>query len=104
MRSQSSPGCQSLGESLASVDSSPLDVSREGPVDAYCELADTGSQPLISDGLPGCPYHMTSYREEDIADVDPAFGVQLHHPRFLECIGGPSQPGYWAVPQLNGSK
>ena len=32
---------------------------------------------------------MTSYRVKDIADVDPAFGVQLHHPRFLECIGVP---------------
>ena len=30
---------------------------------------------------------MTSYRDEDIAEVDPTFGVQLHHPRFLECIG-----------------
>ena len=32
---------------------------------------------------------MTSYREEDVAEVDPAFGVQLHPPRFLECIGAP---------------
>ena len=32
---------------------------------------------------------MTSYREEDVAEVDPAFGVQLHHPRFIECIGAP---------------
>ena len=32
---------------------------------------------------------MTSYRVEDVADVDPAFGVQLHHPCFLECIGAP---------------
>ena len=32
---------------------------------------------------------MTSYWEEDFAEVDPAFGVQLHHPRFLECIGAP---------------
>ena len=30
-----------------------------------------------------------SYLEEDIAEMDPAFGVQLHHPRFLECIGAP---------------
>ena len=30
---------------------------------------------------------MTSYLEEDVAEVDLAFGVQLHHPRFLECIG-----------------
>ena len=61
----------------------------EGPFDAYCVLADTGGHPLILDGLTGCPYHMTSYLEEDIAEVDPAFGVQLHHPLFLECIGAP---------------
>ena len=24
-----------------------------------------------------------------MADIDPTFGVQLHHPRFLECIGAP---------------
>ena len=30
---------------------------------------------------------MTTYREEDVAQVDPTFGVQLHHPRFLECVG-----------------
>ena len=28
---------------------------------------------------------MTSYREEDIASVD--FGVQVHHPWFLESVG-----------------
>ena len=45
---------------------------------------------------------MTSYREEDIAEVDPTFGVQLHHPRFLECIEAPESarllgrsPGEW---------
>ena len=44
---------------------------------------------MISDGLPSCPYCMTSYRDENVAEVDPAFGVQLHHPRFIECIGAP---------------
>ena len=37
MRPQSSHGQQSPGESFTSVDSSPLDLSREGPFDAYCE-------------------------------------------------------------------
>ena len=54
---------------LASVDSSLLDLSREGPFDAHCVPADTGSHPLISDGLPSCPYCRTSYREEDVAEV-----------------------------------
>ena len=89
MPSPPSPARQSPREPLASVVSSPMDLSREGPFGACCVLADTGSHPLILDGLPGCPYCMTSYLEEDIAEVDPAFGVQLHHPRFLECIGAP---------------
>ena len=73
MRPQWSPGRQSPGELLTSVDSSLLDVSCEGPFDAYCELSDTGNHPLISTGLPICPYRMTSYRVEEVADVDPAF-------------------------------
>ena len=68
---------------------SPVALPREGPFDAYCETGDTGEHLLISTGLPGCPYRMTTYREEDVAHVDLAFGVQLHHPRFLECIGAP---------------
>ena len=32
---------------------------------------------------------MTTYGDEDVEHVDPTFGVQLHHPRFLECIGAP---------------
>ena len=32
---------------------------------------------------------MTTYREHDLASVDTSFGVQIHHPRFLECVGAP---------------
>ena len=66
-----------------------MDLSREGPFDGYCVPAETGGHPLISDGLTSCPYRMTSHLEEDIAEVDPEFGVQLHHPRVLQCIGAP---------------
>ena len=51
------------------------------------------------EGLPGCPYRMTSYLEEDIADADLAYGVQLNHPRFLErVVGPPSPPVCWVGP------
>ena len=50
-------------------------------------LHQTGDHLLISDGLPGCPYRMTSYARADF--VDPAYGLQLHHHRFLEYIGAP---------------
>ena len=64
---------QSPREPLTSVVSSPMDLFREGPFDAFCVPSDTGSHPLISEGLPGCPYHMTSYQEVDLAPPPPTF-------------------------------
>ena len=84
MRPQSSLVRQSPGKSLAS------ELSREGPFDACCEPSDTGRHLFITKGLPGCPNRMTSYWVEEVADIDPAFGVQLHHLRFLKCIGAQS--------------
>ena len=66
--------------------SSSHDRSREGSFDAYCAPLDTGDHPLVSTGLPGCPYRMTSYAGTNAADVNPAYGIQIHHPRFLEFI------------------
>ena len=40
---------------------------------------------------------MTSYQADDIAEVDPAFGVRLHHSHFLECIGAPELLGHSQV-------
>ena len=78
------------------------DVSREGPFDAYCAPMDTGDLPLVSTGLPGCPYRITSYTGLAVADTDPAYGIQMHHPRFLEFIGAPESahllyrsPAFW---------
>ena len=66
-----------------------LDVSREGPFDAHASPMDTGDSPLVTTGLPGCPYRIASYSGPAVADTNPAFGMQLHHPRCLECIGAP---------------
>ena len=45
---------------------------------------------------------MTSYDNTDMTDVDLTYGLQLHHPRFLEYVGAPESPrllsrppGYW---------
>ena len=65
------------------------DVSREGPFDAYCAPMDTRYCPLVATGLPGCPYRITSYTRPAVVDTNPAFGIELHHPRFLEFIGVP---------------
>ena len=76
-----------------------LDVSRAGPFDAYSSPMDTEDSPLVTTGLPGCPYRITSYTGSAVADTNPAFGMQLHYPRFL---GAPESaqllyhsPAYW---------
>ena len=43
-----SHGGQPPLEPIVSVDPSPVDLSREGPFDTYCEPGDTGGHPLIS--------------------------------------------------------
>ena len=79
-----------------------LDVSREGPFDAYTSPIYTGDSALITTGLSGCPYRITSYTGPAVADTNPVLGMQLHHPRFLEFIGAPESarllyhsPGFW---------
>ena len=74
---------------VPSVGPPPAVLSQEGPFDASVEPNATGDHPLISTGLTGCPYHMTTYRENDLASVTTSFGVQIHHPLFLECVGAP---------------
>ena len=78
------------------------DISREGPFDASATPMDTEDSPLISTGLPGCPYRMTSYTGTALSDADETYGLQLHHPRFLEFIGAPESarllnhsPSFW---------
>ena len=83
--------CPSPQEPIPPVASPPRDFSWDGPFDAFCAPSDTGDHQLISDGLPGCPYRMTSYARADIADVDPVYGLSLHPPRFLEYIGAQKQ-------------
>ena len=51
--------------------------------------AATRDPPLISTGRAGCPYRMTSYRDDDDSSIDSQFGVHVHHHRFLEWVGAP---------------
>ena len=78
------------------------DISREGPFDASASPMDTEYSPLISMGLPGCPYRITSYTGTSLSDANETYGLQLHHPRFLEFIGAPESarllnhsPSFW---------
>ena len=54
------------------------------------------------ESLPGCQYRMMSYDAADRPDLDLAYGLHLHDPRFLEYVGAPESvrllsraPHYW---------
>ena len=65
------------------------DIAREGPFDADTTPMDTEDSPLVNVSMPGCPFRMTSYTGPATVDADTRYGLQLHHPRFLEFIGAP---------------
>ena len=78
------------------------DIVREGPFDVDTTPMDTEDSPLINTSMPGCPYRMTSYTGTAMVDADTRYGLQLHHPRFLEFIGAPESarllnqsPSFW---------
>ena len=65
-----------------------------------------GDGRLLETGLPGCPYRFSEAGDLPFTDGNPAYGLQLHHPRFLEFVGAPesarlldSSPTFW-VDQL----
>ena len=50
----------------------------------------TGIKPrVMTSGLPGCPYRFLEFGELPFTDGNPAYGLQLHHSRFLELVGAP---------------
>ena len=62
----------------------------------------TGKDRVLESGLPGCPYHFLESGELPFTDGNPAYGLQLHHPRFLELVGAPESarlldcsPSFW---------
>ena len=88
-------------ESRGSLSGGPVSIIY-GSVDAGQSVSVSGAAPLVLDSLPGCQYRMTSYDNTDVTDVDPTYGLQFHHPRFLDYVGAPESarllsrpPGYW---------
>ena len=62
----------------------------------------TGKDGLLEPGLPGCPYRFLESSELPFTDGNPAYGLQLYHPRFLELVGAPvsarlldCSPSFW---------
>ena len=67
---------------------------------------DSGEGRLLEMGLPGCLYRFSESGRLPFTDGNPAYGLQLHHPRFLELVGAPESarllhcsPTFW-VDQL----
>ena len=54
---------------------------------AFVPPMDMEDSQLLETGLPGCAFRLTPYSGQPFADGNPAFGLQLHHPRFLEYVG-----------------
>ena len=48
-----------------------------------------GEDRLLETGLPGCPYRFLESGKLPFTDGNPAYGLQLHHPHFLELVGAP---------------
>ena len=78
------------------------DIVKEGPFDVNATPMEMEDSPLINTSMPGCPYRMTSYTGTALVDADTRYGLQLHHPRFLEFIGAPESaiilnqsPSFW---------
>ena len=64
--------------------------------------AAAGEDRLLETGLPSCPYRFLESGELPFTDGNPAYGLQLHHPRFLELVGAPESarlldcpPSFW---------
>ena len=82
------------------------DLSREGPFDIHQGHQHSDASPRLRQDNQGCPFRLTSYdTEEGGPDFSPAYGVQLHDPRLLECVGASESarllsrsPEYWVQP------
>ena len=44
---------------------------------------------MTDSGIQGCPYRFLESDELPFIDGNPAYGLQLHHPCFLELVGAP---------------
>ena len=63
-----------------------------------------GNDRVLKSGLPGCPYRFLESGELPFTDGSLAYGLQLHHPRFLELVGAPESAHYWTVHHRSGWK
>ena len=94
-----------LGSNSDYVGSGDIRPAGGGTSTADSPIA-SGDGSVLETGLPGCPYRFSVSGELLFTDGNPAYGLQLHHPRFLELVGAPKSarlldcpPSFW-VEQL----
>ena len=73
----------------------------EGPSTSAPPLA-SGEGRLLETGLSGFPYRFSESANLPFTDGNPAYGLQVHHTRFLELVGAPESarlldcsPTFW---------
>ena len=72
------------------VGSGVLRIAGGGALNLCPSISDGGGGGrLLETGLPGCPYRFSESGDFPFTDGNPAYGLQLHHPRFLELVGAP---------------
>ena len=64
---------------------------------------DLGAGRLLESGLPSCSYRFSGSGGLPFSDGNPAYGLQLHHPRFLEFVGAPESADSSTVRRRSGS-
>ena len=82
----------------------PADENMFDPMLGEWPVDDLSSPEEMTRNKPagGKSFHMTSYTGPAMVDADTRYGLQLHHPRFLEFIGAPESarllnqsPSFW---------
>ena len=68
-------GASPRPEGWSSATAQIADIAREGSLHAFASPMDTEDSPLVTTGLLGCPYRITSYNGPAISDMNPAFGL-----------------------------
>ena len=87
---------------LQTVLASGTSSQPEEGTSAIAPPMDLGDGRLLETGVPGCPYRFSGFGGLPFSDGNPAYGLQLHHTRFLEYVGAPESarlldcsPTFW---------
>ena len=97
------PGPAFMRDPVIQTELAPRKSERRLAETSVTDSPVTAEKPrVMTSGLPGCPYRFLEFGELPFTDGNPAYGLQLHHPRFLELVGAPESarlldcaPSFW---------